>query len=130
MKLKKKALLVDDDDISLYIHKRLLKRINIIDQFDKANNGVEALNLYQHYMKSDTGYPDVILLDINMPVMNGFEFLEAFNLLNFRSKQNTVIIVMSSSRNQNDIARAQLLGVKHFLTKPLDESGLASILVN
>ena len=74
-------LLVDDDSIATYISKTVLKRFGIEGDISIAINGKDALKIIDHHVKSDPPCPQVIFLDINMPVMDGFEFLEEFNKL-------------------------------------------------
>ena len=71
----KKILLVDDDETSNFLNELLIKGMDIVEEVSIASNGQEALN----YLENESGsFPQLIFLDLNMPVMDGFEFLEAF----------------------------------------------------
>lgn len=63
--------------------------------------------------------PDVILLDLNMPLLNGFEFIRALRNLSLPHAGNIDIIILTSSEDPNDVHQAKLMGVDHYLLKPL-----------
>lgn len=105
-------LLVDDDVIANFLHTRLIKKLNIATSIAVTQNGKEAM---QYILKK--GAPDMILLDINMPVMDGFEFLEVF-FRKYKGNDKTKIIVLSSSLSLRDRSIISSHGIP-FLTKPL-----------
>jgi CheY-like chemotaxis protein len=121
-------LLVDDDKVFHLLGIRALQRIGFTnDQIQTALNGKEAMEIL-----NDPGnkQPDIILLDLNMPIMNGFEFLEVFRTLSVEKRNSAKIVVLSSSNNPVDIARAMKLGATQYLTKPLTEDMLSGVLLN
>jgi CheY-like chemotaxis protein len=120
------VLLVDDDPIATYLNKGLIKKLNIAKEIAVAGNGQEALNKIQELGPSNC--PDLILLDINMPVMNGFEFLDHFYKLTIPGIDKIKIIVLTSSNGFKDITDMNKLGVKKFITKPLKEQVILSVL--
>jgi len=91
-------------------------------------NGKEAIDLFNSYYQESRQLPDIVLLDLNMPIMDGFGFLEAFKRLPSPDKENVKIIVVTSSQDPNDISRAKELGIKQYLTKPLMEDTLRAAL--
>src|SRR5688572_11852772 len=100
---KKNVLLVDDDSIFQLLGTKALHRVGVSDTcIQKALNGKQALDLLK-----DPGNPrpDIILLDLNMPLMNGFEFMEAFNKLNPLEKDDTKIVIVTSSASPSDIEK-------------------------
>lgn len=91
MKTLKTVLLIDDSDATVFFNKIILSKTGYVDEILIAKNGLEALKIIK------TGVvPDLIFLDINMPVMNGWEFLEAFENLSI-SFENTIIVLMIGS---------------------------------
>jgi CheY-like chemotaxis protein len=121
-------LLVDDDPITNFINKRLLEKMNIADEVKVVLNGVEGIKcLYDNCFKTNFS-PDLILLDINMPIMDGFEFLEVFNALHFKNKEEVIIGVLTTSSNSNDMAKIKELGIKCFIDKPLTEEKIKDFL--
>ena len=117
------VLLVDDDDITNTINRRIIKKFNIALSIVVAKSGEEAL---KYILENDA--PDLILLDINMPIMNGSEFLEAY-LKNFKDSYKIRIIVLSSSVNLDDRFMAASYGVP-FLNKPLSGERLLEVIKN
>lgn len=124
----KNVLLVDDDSIFNFLSTKLLERSGIAGEIHTAENGKQALDLLNNYYAGTTSLPDVILLDLNMPVMDGFSFLEAFNRLKFPRKEKVSIVIVTSSRDARDMARAKQMGVTHYLTKPVTEESLRQAL--
>lgn len=121
----KKVLLVDDDSIFQMLGAKTLNRIGYADHaILTATNGRQALDIM--VQPGDTTKPDVILLDLNMPVMNGFEFMEAMQKLSV--DQQRKIVVVTSSGNPDDMKRAFRLGATEFLTKPLKDGELQAAL--
>jgi CheY-like chemotaxis protein len=120
----KKVLLVDDDQVCNLISKKTLQRMGIVNEVHTALNGEEAINLLNDYFQGALSLPDVILLDLNMPIMDGFSFIEAFKRLNIPNKDSMRIVIVSSSQNPNDVRKAKEMGITAFLTKPVTETNL------
>lgn len=107
------VLLVDDDSSCNFLHKRLLKKTNRVEQIEVAKDGLEAINFLksiqlkqQEQEASCPDCPDMIFLDINMPRMNGWQFLDAYKELAKQKKKHIVVIMLTSSLNPDDKARA------------------------
>ncbi|HSH64478.1 MAG TPA: response regulator [Bacteroidia bacterium] len=116
-------LLVDDNPADNEFHKIIINDSNVCNQVKIATNGKNALD---YIIKSgnqgteDTPKPDLIFLDINMPGMNGFEFLEEYHKLDEKLKSKIVIVMLSTSLNPDDSERAQKNEeVTEFMNKPL-----------
>ncbi len=117
----KTVLLIDDEVMSNVVHKMMLRVNPHIGQIHEVRNGKEALVFLEEILLKGEALPDLIYLDISMPVMNGFEFLErliAHPLIDY-SKLN--IAVLSSSVHPKDMTRARDLGIAHFFVKPLSD---------
>jgi len=121
------VLLVDDDEIANFIHQSFLEEVNIADRILTAQNGREALQLIQQGKMEVHGKPVLILLDINMPVMNGHEFLDAFNQLEPEKRQLFKVVVLSSSNNTTDVNRAYQKGAVGYLNKPLERAEINTL---
>ena len=120
MKTVKTILLVDDDPIANFINKRLLEKMQIAKEVKVLLNGEEAIDYVKEVIENSLSLPEYIFLDINMPVMDGFEFIANFRALNI-SQQKTTIIVLSTSTHSTDKKRMEDSGVNYFLNKPLTE---------
>ena len=124
LRRKLNFLLVDDDDICLFIHRRVLDLSGYCNPAHSASNGKTALEILQHAAQGAVPVPDVILLDLEMPVMNGIAFLEAFQKLDCRNKDQIAIVLLTSSVSARDLEYARTLGVNLFLSKPLTHEAL------
>ncbi len=124
----KNVLLIDDDTVSNFVNKKNLQLTGLVDKIETATNGREALSMFDGYYKSGNPLPDFIFLDINMPIMDGFEFLELYNKLQFPSKENIQIIMMSSSENDRDVVKAKNNGVLRYIFKPLTQKDFIGLM--
>lgn len=124
----KSVLLVDDDSICNFLNTKALERMGFVNDIHTALNGKQALDLFNEYYVGTRSLPDFILLDLNMPIMDGFGFLEAFRGLNLPGKSNVRIIIVSSSVNMDDIDRAKRSGACYYLSKPINEQALREAL--
>jgi CheY-like chemotaxis protein len=125
---KRNILLVDDDQIFNLLNHKTLQMLGAVGEIHTARNGKEALDLINDYYIGSRALPEVILLDLNMPIMDGFGFIEAFHRLNIPNISKTLIIIVTSSNNPNDIRRARELGITNYLTKPVSEVDLREAL--
>lgn len=120
-------LLVEDDSITNFIKERLLRKLDIADTIKIALNGYEAINGIKESVNANESCPQLILLDINMPVMDGFEFLNEFKALKFKGKEDVVIVVLTTSTNLNDIEKLKGSGNTDFINKPLTKEKVIDI---
>ena len=128
----KTILLVDDDEHFQYSMRRACKKVPEITEFFTANNGQEAVDFLIKRIIGGEKTPDFILLDINMPVMNGFEFLERYQTLKAEHKNalNTIVLAMlTSSAHEKDRDRAMASGlVQNYVIKPGDAAEATNII--
>ena len=128
MILKKRLsciLLIDDDFDDNVFNKIIIRKMDITETVDEASDGVEALE----HLKARSTPPELIFLDINMPRMNGWEFLEQYKDLDPKQKAKTIIVMLTTSANPDEIKKAQEIEeVSGFKTKPLSKEMLTGIL--
>lgn len=117
-----RILLVDDDEINNFISIKLIKKVLLNTEISACLNGRFAIDeLIEINRKDPASLPDYILLDINMPIMNGWEFLDEYEKLNIDVAGKTKIYIISSSVFSNDISKAKTYrSVKDFVSKPLN----------
>ncbi|MCK6607190.1 response regulator receiver domain-containing protein [Flavobacterium aquaticum] len=122
--MKKHIFIIDDDPISIIILKKNLELIAISEEIVTFSNGKDAFNhLEKEYLKNEQY---VIFLDINMPEMNGWEFLNKVEHL--ITSQNTSIYLLTSSINKADMEKAkQFLLIEKYLSKPICKEVLIEI---
>jgi CheY-like chemotaxis protein len=128
----KNVMLVDDDDVTLMICKLRLKKCLFCHDVMTYGNGSDAIQYFEEQIKLPAEkqlVPELILLDINMPIMNGWEFLEIFEEKYTRAFPLTKIKILSSSVDPKDEERAKkntkILG---FITKPLTDENLMELM--
>jgi CheY-like chemotaxis protein len=122
-------MLVDDDQNDNFFHERVIKKTSSSTIVIEKNTGQEALD----YLKPKNGdkamLPDLIFLDINMPGMNGWDFLQEYDRLDKELQSRVIIIMLTSSDNEDDVARAKAWNfVSDYITKPLTEEVMTDII--
>ena len=129
--MKKKieiACIIDDDDIYVYGVKKLIQLKQLCENLMVFGNGHEALNYLKPIINTPSLLPDIILLDINMPVMDGWEFVEEFTKLHSNPEKKVTIYMISSSVNPRDIERSKgISGISKYMIKPITLETLMNI---
>ncbi|QJX48723.1 response regulator [Hymenobacter taeanensis] len=119
-------LLIDDDKTTNFLNRLLLEDLQVAHQVLVAENGQQALHIMTQGQQQSR--PALILLDVNMPVMNGFEFLEAYATLEEAYRQSIILVMLTTSLHPRDIARLQELPIQGFLSKPLTKQMVQELL--
>jgi len=113
-------VVIDDDLVDCLINTKILKYGNFAKKVVEYHSGVSALTYLSEIINDAEQWPDYIFLDINMPIMNGFEFIDAYCKLPEASGRKTKIIMLSSSINPADKEKAKQYDIiSSFLIKPL-----------
>jgi CheY-like chemotaxis protein len=119
--------LVDDDAIYRLLTTRMIELLNPEQKVVCFSNGQQAFEYFANKYEHDAHRPDVIFLDINMPVMNGWDFLEAYEKL--ETTNRVPVYMVSSSLDEVDKARSKRFGmVKDYIVKPVDQLSIGRIL--
>ncbi len=123
MRRLERIMLVDDDVFTNFYNEVVLKRMNAYENIIVFQNGKEALD----YLKTDKEKVDLILLDINMPIMNGWQFLEHYG--EFDKNHKATIVMLTSSVNIDDKKKAEgFKDVTKYVSKPLNAESIKEIL--
>lgn len=112
------VLLVDDDEPTNFLNKLTLKKAGCVDKIISTFDGQEALNYLEQH--KDNEFPELIFLDINMPLMNGWEFLDEYQSLNFENKPPVVIMLTTSVNPDDEEKSKKYSSIAGFMHKPLD----------
>jgi CheY-like chemotaxis protein len=121
-------MLVDDNPDDNFFHEREIKKSNNEIVVIKKNTAMAALEYLKENKLVAFKLPDLILLDINMPGMNGWEFLKEYNLLAKELQSKVVIIMLTTSENSDDIKNAKSENyVSGFITKPMTKAIMTKI---
>jgi CheY-like chemotaxis protein len=123
-------LLIDDSKGANALNKRLLQEMGVGKKITTLLNGQLALEyLVTKDVNGQYPCPDIIFLDINMPVMDGYQFLEEYELLKPNQKLNKVIVMLTTSTSEFDIVRANInVEVNNYQIKPLIEDKVFEII--
>jgi CheY-like chemotaxis protein len=126
MKPLKSILLIDDNDADNNYHRIVIEEMNAAEHIQIAQSGFEALA----YLRDESNIPpELIFLDINMPAMNGWEFLEEYKELDPTRKARITIIMLTTSNNPEDKKRADKISeITEFTIKPLSDTALKDII--
>ena len=123
-------LCVDDDPITLMLCKKVIVKASFSNEIITSQNGEEALDYFNKLKDTNSGseskkHPQAIFLDLNMPVMGGWEFLDIFNTDDYSEFSTIKIIVLSSTIDPEDLEKAKSYSmVIDFLSKPITTSML------
>jgi len=125
----KSALLIDDDKFTNFYNEKIVKKHDTFKSVQSVNSGADALAYLQKAMDGLIDKPNVIFLDINMPAMNGWEFLEEYRLLDKTFTSDIKIVMLTTSSNPSDQERAnQSCLINNYINKPLSINLLDEVL--
>ena len=125
----KNLTIVDDDDIFVFLTTKIIEQTNLVDLIKGFGNGLDAINFLKENKNNVDALPDIILLDLNMPIMNGWQFLEEYNKLNPTIGKKITIYICSSSISPDDITRAKTISeVSDYIIKPITKDKLIDLI--
>ncbi len=118
MDSKINLLVIDDDDINIFIIRKIVEKTGFAVNMIAKTNGQLAIDFLLENRENAEVFPHLMLIDINMPVLNGWEFIEAYEKMDITQKVD--MYMLSSSVYENDIEKAKTYKiVKGFISKPL-----------
>jgi len=121
-------LLVEDDPITVMVCDRIIKMSGFSDTVLSKQNGQDAIDHLKDIIKENGEMPDLVFLDINMPVMNGWDFLQAFETIKYQLSKMPRIFILSSTVDPEDYKKAaEFSAVEGFISKPLTQEHLKGV---
>lgn len=118
-------LLIDDDSINNFLNRRLLTKMQVADHLLVAESGEEALHLLR---QPAAPQPSLILLDINMPGLNGMDFLKQYQPQRCAQQPGPVVVMLTTSVDISDLQQLSQLNIDGFISKPLTEDKISQLL--
>ncbi len=116
---------IEDNEITQFIFKQIMRKIDFDGEQNFFSNGLRAID----YIKKTNKVPDIIILDLNMPVMDGWEFLDEYQLLKDNFYKKSKVYIMSSSTHPQDKTKATLYDeVCGYLEKPINHTNIIEII--
>lgn len=124
----KHILLIDDDDINNFIDKRIITKLKLAEEIVVKKNGLNALDFLKETYPSGVPLCSIlILLDTDMPVMDGIEFLKEFNKMEFLKRGQFVILLLAATLKKELLEEFFQNGIQEFTEKPLDEETILMV---
>jgi CheY-like chemotaxis protein len=125
-------VLIEDNETTSFLNNRLLSRLGVARQVTSFSKAEEALNFLWSNAPAGAGAaqitPDLVFVDLKMPGMNGFDFLERYSQLPAEAQERTVVAVLTTSMHGADTARVAQYPNVEYLTKPLTEEKMQRLL--
>lgn len=127
----KQLTLVDDDDVFVFLTTRMLEKYKLVDLIKIFDNGYDALVFIKENLGNIEALPDIILLDLSMPIMDGWQFLDEYVKINPKIGKKITIFICSSSISPDDVSRAKAINaVSDFIIKPMTKEKLIEMIKN
>lgn len=131
MKEVNKLYLIDDDEIFQFITKKVIEHTNLVQKIEVFNNGQETIDYIKSYQQNPEKLPDVILLDLTMPILDGWGFLEEYHKLNIQTNKQIHIYIVTSSIDPADYEKANSVSeVTDFVIKPVTKDKFQELIEN
>lgn len=131
MQIKKTVCLIDDDEIYQFLSQEIIERCHHVQNILTFCNGEEAIDYFRSVYTCPSNLPDLILLDLNMPIMDGWGFLQEYITLKPKIEKKITIYIVSSSIDPRDINKAKSFKeVTDFIIKPMTQETFNSLMSN
>ncbi|HOY96114.1 MAG TPA: response regulator [Catalimonadaceae bacterium] len=123
------VLLIDDSDFDNLFHERVIRKSELVENVIIKTSGIDALEYLIENQRLNRTSPDIIFLDINMPGMNGWEFIEQYQKLEETSKSRVVLVMLTTSENPKDLSKArEYPAISDYKIKPLSKPVLEEVI--
>jgi CheY-like chemotaxis protein len=125
----KHVCIVDDDELFQFVMRQHFERLELVEHIHKFTDGEQALNYIKSKLDDPEELPDLILLDVNMPYMDGWQFMREFVQLSLPENKQIRIYILTSSTHESDLQRAkEFPGLSGYLVKPIGKNIIRELL--
>jgi CheY-like chemotaxis protein len=122
--------IIDDDDIYQFTTSLILKKTDLVNKIILFSNGLKAINFLKDELGNIENIPDVLFLDINMPIMDGWEFLKEYLLIKPMIPKTVIIYMVSSSVDERDVLKAKSISeISGYLVKPISSQNIKEVIL-
>lgn len=129
MKKFNEVILVEDDMIQVFLTSKFIERTGLVNKVTTFGNGKEAFEAMKDRSENGQPFPDIILLDINMPIWDGWEFYDAF--IQLPDSKKVLMYILTSSVSEFDLNKAKDAGLaEKYLSKPMSYDTLNALLTD
>lgn len=129
MKTIRNMTLIDDDDIFVFLTKKAIQTTNLVELIKVFGNGLDAINFLKENCNNADTLPEIILLDLSMPIMDGWQFLDEFTKLAPKIDKKITIYICSSSISPSDVLLAKKNNlVSDYIIKPVSKEKLIELI--
>lgn len=129
MRIIKNLTLIDDDDIFVFLTKKVVESTNLVELIKVFGNGLDAINFLKENCEDVGSLPEIILLDLSMPIMDGWQFLDQFTKLIPKIDKKITIYICSSSISPSDVLLAKKnSAVSDYIIKPVTKEKLIELI--
>ncbi|HLF51542.1 response regulator [Flavobacterium sp.] len=125
----KNLMIIDDDDVFVFLTKKTIAQVNVVENIKVFDNGLDSINYIKENWENADLLPEVIFLDLSMPIMDGWQFLDEYILLEPKIEKEIIIYVISSSISPEDLKKAKSINVvTDFIVKPITKEKLMEVI--
>ena len=129
MKTIRNMTLIDDDDIFVFLTKKAIQTTNLVELIKVFGNGLDAINFFKENCNNADTLPEIILLDLSMPIMDGWQFMDEFTKIAPKIDKKITIYICSSSISPSDVLLAKKNNlVSDYIIKPVSKEKLIELI--
>jgi CheY-like chemotaxis protein len=126
----KHVCIVDDDELFQFVMRQHFERLELVERINKFTDGEQALNYIKSHIDHPDELPDLILLDVNMPYMDGWQFMSEFVQLSLPEEKPIRVYILTSSTHESDLQRAkEFPTLAGYLVKPIGKNIIRELLL-